>query len=254
MKMNGEQLVAAPQKRVWEALNNPDVLMQCIPGCQSLEKEADDRLKAVVAIKIGPIGAKFNGTVTLSELDPPNSYVISGEGQGGTAGFAKGGAKVSLVGEGDGTRLTYTVDAEVGGRLAQVGGPIIDATAKQLAGVFFRRFGEIVAGPAATAEPISSAHGTARAAINVTSSLPASLPAATPIGGLPAAFSARLKVERAPGAFYWIVTLFLAALAGFLLGSDGRGAPTWLSLAIGVALAALAVFSFECGRRAKPAG
>ena len=101
MKMNGEQLIAAPRARVWDALNDPEVLKQCIPGCQSLEKEADDRLKAVVAIKIGPIGAKFAGAVTLSELDPPNSYVISGEGQGGTAGFARGSAKVSLADEGD---------------------------------------------------------------------------------------------------------------------------------------------------------
>jgi carbon monoxide dehydrogenase subunit G len=109
MKMNGEQRIAAPRARVWEALNDPEVLRQCIPGCQSLEKEADDRLKATVQIKIGPIGARFNGAVTLSELDPPNSYVISGEGQGGTAGFAKGSARVSLTDEGDATHLTYSL-------------------------------------------------------------------------------------------------------------------------------------------------
>jgi carbon monoxide dehydrogenase subunit G len=244
--MNGEQLVAAPRQRVWEALNDPEVLKQCIPGCQSLEKEADDRLSAVVAIKIGPIGAKFNGAVTLSELDPPNSYVISGEGQGGTAGFAKGGAKVSLVEQGNGTLLTYTVDAEVGGRLAQVGGPIIDATAKRLAGLFFRRFGEIVATPESAVSPAAVAPA-------ADGSSPAALPAAAPVTGVPYSFPVATKVDRAPSAFYWIVTIFLAALAGFLIGSDGADVPAWYSLLIGLAIAALAVFGFESGRRAKPA-
>ena len=247
MKMNGEQLVAAPRQRVWEALNDPEVLKQCIPGCQSLDKEADDRLSAVVAIKIGPIGAKFNGAVTLSELDPPNSYVISGEGQGGTAGFAKGGAKVSLADQGGATLLTYTVDAEVGGRLAQVGGPIIDATAKRLAGLFFRRFGEIVAVPEAA---VAATPETADVAGEAPSAV-----ALAPATAAPAAynFAAPARVERAPSAFYWIVTIFLAALAGFLIGSDGADVPAWYSLSIGVAIAGLAVFSFESGRRAKPA-
>src|SRR6266540_1982874 len=97
MKMTGEQRIAASRQNVWEALNDPDVLRRCIPGCQSLEREADDRLKATVAIKVGPIGAKFAGVVTLSDLDPPNAYRISGEGQGGVAGFAKGGAEVRLA-------------------------------------------------------------------------------------------------------------------------------------------------------------
>jgi len=252
VKMNGEQLVAAPRQRVWEALNDPEVLQQCIPGCQSLVKEADDRLSAVVAIKIGPIGAKFNGAVTLSELDPPNSYVISGEGQGGTAGFAKGGAKVSLADAGNGTLLTYTVDAEVGGRLAQVGGPIIDATAKRLAGVFFKRFGEIVAVPEAAASAPVAAPATGEAA---SPGAVASTVAPAGVAAAPAAynFAAPAKVERAPAAFYWIVTIFLAALAGFLIGSDGADVPAWYSLSIGLAIAGLAVFSFESGRRAKPA-
>src|SRR6201987_444664 len=97
MQMTGQQRIAASRQKVWEALNDPDVLRRCIPGCQSLEKEADDRLKATVEIKIGPIGARFNGAVTLSDLDPPNGYPITREGQGGTVGFAKGGAKVRLA-------------------------------------------------------------------------------------------------------------------------------------------------------------
>ncbi|HYP63837.1 MAG TPA: carbon monoxide dehydrogenase subunit G, partial [Acidocella sp.] len=143
MKMTGEQNIAASRQKVWEALNDQEVLRQSIPGCQSLEKDADGRLNAVVAVKIGPIGARFAGAVTLSELDPPNGYKITGEGQGGMAGSAKGGAKVRLADAPGGTLLSYEVEAEVGGRLAQLGGPMIDATAKQLAGKFFEQFGAV---------------------------------------------------------------------------------------------------------------
>src|ERR1700748_3748405 len=116
MQMNDSQRIPASREKVWEALNDPEVLKRCIPGCQSLEKEADDRLKATVEIKIGPIGARFNGAVTLSDLDPPNGYTITGEGQGGTVGFAKGGAKVRLAdADGGATLLSYFVDAHVGG-------------------------------------------------------------------------------------------------------------------------------------------
>src|SRR5687767_3145268 len=100
MQMTGEQRIAAPRERVWAALNDPDVLRQCIPGCQSLDKEGDDRMRAVVEVKIGPIGARFNGAVAISDLNPPESYTITGEGQGGTVGTAKGGAKVRLADEG----------------------------------------------------------------------------------------------------------------------------------------------------------
>ena len=137
MDMSGSQRIEAPRDRVWAALNDPEVLRQCIPGCQSLERDGEDRLRAEIAVKIGPIGARFAGTVTLSDIDAPNGYRISGEGQGGTVGHARGGAKVTLADDGRATRLSYAVEAEVGGRLAQLGGPIIDATAKQLAGQFF---------------------------------------------------------------------------------------------------------------------
>ena len=246
MKMNGEQLIAAPRSRVWDALNDPEVLKQCIPGCQSLEKESAERLKATVAIKIGPIGAKFAGAVTLSELDPPSSYVISGEGQGGTAGFARGSAKVTLTEEGDATRLTYDVDAEVGGRLAQVGGPIVDATAKQLAGTFFKRFGAIVtASEVAASAPATAADPSGAVAAPATAAAAAPAPGLTSSPALPAQAGAQ------SGVLFWICAVFLAALAGYLCGGVALAQP--LSGAIlGIAIAGVAAFAYACGRRAGP--
>jgi carbon monoxide dehydrogenase subunit G len=145
--MTGEQTLSVSCSRVWEALNDPEVLKHCIPGCQSLERESAERLTAILAIKMGPIGARFASTVTLSDLDPPNAYTITMEGQGGAAGIVNGSARVCLADEGGATLLTYEVDARVGGRLAQLGGPIIDATAKQLANTFFKRFGERITNP-----------------------------------------------------------------------------------------------------------
>ena len=147
MDMTGEQKIAAPRQVVWEALNDPEVLKACIPGCQSLDKLSDTEMKATVTLAIGPVKASFSGAVTLSEMDPPNSYVISGQGSGGAAGFAKGSAKVTLADDGDGTLMSYVVKADVGGKLAQLGGRLIDATAKKLAGDFFAKFGEIVGPP-----------------------------------------------------------------------------------------------------------
>ncbi len=140
MDMSGERRIPAPRQKVWEALNDTEVLRACIPGCESLEKTGDNDLKAKAALRIGPITAKFTGTVTLSDIDPPNGYTITGEGQGGVAGFAKGGAKVKLTDEGAATLLTYDVKAQVGGKIAQLGARLIDATAKQLSDQFFDRF------------------------------------------------------------------------------------------------------------------
>jgi uncharacterized protein len=148
MDMNGSQRIEAPREVVWAALNDPEVLKQSIPGCDSIEKLSDTDMTAKVTLKVGPVKATFTGKVTLSDLDPPNGYTISGEGSGGAAGHAKGGARVTLVPDGeDATVLNYTVKAEIGGKLAQLGGRLIDATAKKLAGEFFDRFGKIV-GPA----------------------------------------------------------------------------------------------------------
>src|ERR1700761_2799920 len=144
MDMTGERRIPAPRQTVWEALNDPDVLKASIPGCESLEKLGDDQMKATAAGKVGPISARFNGKVQLSDIDPPNGYRISGEGQGGVAGFAKGGASVALTEDGAETVLAYTVNAQVGGKLAQLGGRLIDATAKQMADAFFDRFSKQV--------------------------------------------------------------------------------------------------------------
>ena len=150
MDMTGERRIEAPRQTVWQALNDPAVLKLSIPGCESLEKLSDTDMKATAAVKIGPIATKFTGAVHLSDIDPPNGYTIGGEGQGGVAGFAKGGAKVRLEDAGGGTLLQYEVHAQVGGKLAQLGARLIDATAKQMADAFFDRFSQQLA-PAAAA-------------------------------------------------------------------------------------------------------
>ncbi len=166
MDLSGEYRIPADREAVWRALNDPEVLKQCIPGCEELEKVSDTEFTAKVTSKVGPVRAKFKGKVTLSELDPPKSYKISGEGQGGAAGFARGGATVSLAEDGDVTVLSYTADAQVGGKLAQIGSRLIAVTARKLADEFFTSFVETVApgaavaaeeaAPAATAAPAAA--------------------------------------------------------------------------------------------------
>ena len=148
MDMTGERRIQAPRETVWAALNDPDVLKASIPGCESLEKLSDTDLKATASVKIGPIAARFTGKVQLLDLDPPNAYRIAGEGQGGVAGFAKGGATVRLTEDGGFTLLSYDVKAQVGGKIAQLGARLIDATAKQMADAFFDRFAAALAPPA----------------------------------------------------------------------------------------------------------
>jgi carbon monoxide dehydrogenase subunit G len=143
MDMNGSATINAPLELVWKGLNDPDILRQCIPGCEALEKTSDTEMTATVVLKIGPVKARFEGAVQLSNLNPPHSYTISGEGKGGMVGFAKGGADVSLAEQPDGTTLlTYSVKADVGGKIAQLGARLIDSTAKSLAEKFFTTFGE----------------------------------------------------------------------------------------------------------------
>ncbi|HXV29587.1 MAG TPA: carbon monoxide dehydrogenase subunit G [Sinorhizobium sp.] len=146
MDMTGEERIAASRETVWQYLNDPDILRQCIPGCQSLEMNSPTELAAVVKIKIGPVSATFKGNVTLSNLSPPASYTISGEGTGGIAGFAKGGADVRLDEESDETVLRYDVKAEVGGKIAQLGSRLINSSAKKLAHQFFANFNLAVSG------------------------------------------------------------------------------------------------------------
>jgi carbon monoxide dehydrogenase subunit G len=156
MDMTGERRIPAPRQVVWQALNDPEVLKASIPGCESLEKLSDTEMKATVSVKIGPISARFTGTVHLSDIDPPNGYMISGGGQGGVAGFAKGGAKVRLADADGGTLLRYEVNAQVGGKIAQLGARLIDATAKQMADAFFDRFSAKVAPPAPAVAPVAT--------------------------------------------------------------------------------------------------
>jgi carbon monoxide dehydrogenase subunit G len=145
--MSGEVLLPADKATVWTRLNDAETLKASIPGCESLEKLSDTELQAVAKIRIGPVSARFKGKVNLSDIDAPNSYRISGQGDGGIAGFARGGANVRLGdADGGGTRLAYDVDAQVGGKIAQLGGRLIDSTAKKLADEFFANFAKALGG------------------------------------------------------------------------------------------------------------
>ncbi|OJF90520.1 SRPBCC family protein [Pararhizobium antarcticum] len=151
MDMSGEERIAAPREVVWAALNDPDMLKQCIPGCQSLEMKSPSELSATVKIRIGPVSASFAGDVVLSNINAPESYTISGEGKGGIAGFARGGADVTLVEDGAETLLRYEAKAEIGGKLAQLGSRLVDSTSKKLAQQFFADFNAAVSARAAGA-------------------------------------------------------------------------------------------------------
>ncbi len=142
--MTGDKLLPAPIDVVWAKLNDPDVLKKCIPGCEELEKLGDTEFRAVSKLKIGPVSAKFKGRVILSDFDPPNGYRITGEGEGGIAGFAKGSAAVRLEQLESGTRLTYEVEAQIGGKIAQLGQRLVIGSAKKLADEFFQRFEDTV--------------------------------------------------------------------------------------------------------------
>lgn len=228
MRMSSEQRIAAPRQRVWEALNDPEILRASIPGCQALEKESDVRFTGAVELKVGPIGARFKGVVSLEDIDPTNSYTLNLEGSGGIAGSAKGSAKVRLSDDAGGTIIHYDVDAQVGGRMAQLGGPVIDATAKQLAGVFFGRFGDVVSGVKTPAAP-QAAKMAARAPTS-----------AAPASAAPAGFP-----------LVWLLATAVAAMVGFLVGQGQEGAGSeWMGLAIALLLMVVAGAAFEYGRRA----
>jgi hypothetical protein len=145
MTMTGEVQLPASRQSVWDKLNDPQVLKACIPGCEQLDRNAENEFQAVASVKVGPVKARWKGKVRLSDLDPPSSYRISGEGEGGVAGFAKGQAKVSLADKDGGTLLTYDVEAQIGGKLAQLGQRLINSAAKKTADDFFENFAKAVA-------------------------------------------------------------------------------------------------------------
>ncbi len=195
MEMSGEYKIDASREKVWAGLNDPEILKQSIPGCEEIEQTSDTSFTAQVTAKVGPVKAKFSGAVELTDIDAPNGYRISGEGKGGAAGFAKGGANVKLEEDGDGTLLKYEVDAQVGGKLAQLGARLIDGTAKKMASQFFENFAEVVtAGEAASGD-----------------AAPADAPAqaATPA---PAAASGQVTAMSQVGAGTWVSGLVVAAV------------------------------------------
>jgi len=194
MEMNGERHIAAPRELVWQALNDPEALKAAIPGCESIEKLSDTDLTAKLAIKIGPMAAKFSAKVKLENLNPPASYTISGEGNGGAMGFAKGGADVALEAVSPTeTILRYSVKAQVGGKMAQLGARLIDSTAKQMADQFFDRFAAALAPKAADAPAAPMAP--APAAISIFSLIP------TEFMGMPLFF------WLGSGAMLWVLYL-----------------------------------------------
>ena len=153
MTMTGEHQLAATRETVWQKLNDAEVLKACIPGCQEFNKLSDTEFQAVTITKIGPVKARFKGKVHLTDLDPPNGYRISGEGDGGVAGFAKGGATVALAAKDGGTLLTYNVEAHIGGKLAQLGQRLVNGAAKKIADEFFLKFAAVFSGAATPPTP-----------------------------------------------------------------------------------------------------
>jgi len=190
MELNGDILIAAPRERVWAALNDPAVLARCIPGCESMDATSDTERTARVAVKVGPVRARFTGHLRLQDVRPGEGCTLQFEGTGGAAGMAKGQSSVSLSDEGEGTRLRYTAQASVGGKLGQVGGRMIDAAAKQMADQFFEAF-QIELTPGAAVPLIEVAATQARA--------PASA-ATTPPTATPTAGAAPIAVSRAAPA------------------------------------------------------
>jgi carbon monoxide dehydrogenase subunit G len=197
MEFNGRYTIPASREAVWKGLNDPDVLKACIPGCEEIEKTTPTDFLATATLKIGPVKARFKGKVTLSELDPPSRCVLTGEGQGGMAGFAKGGAEVNLTPDGAGTLLTYKANASVGGKLAQIGQRLIDGAAKQIADDFFARFAAVVGQNAAIDGALAAGAVAAASA------------SGTATDGLRALVAANDVAERRPGVSpgIWVVGL-----------------------------------------------
>ena len=212
MDFSGEYRIEAPREAVWRALNDPEILKRCIPGCQEIQKISDTELTAKVGLAVGPVKATFNGRVTLSELDPPNGYKISGEGQGGVAGFGRGSAVVRLADDPAGTRLRYSADAAVGGKLAQIGSRLVEATARKLADEFFTRFAAEFPAPEAAPQAEAETNAPTPAA-----AAPASAPSAPATAQTePAAQAGPAPSPRLSPAI-WIPALIAAVAAIYWL-------------------------------------
>ncbi len=168
MELKGERLIPASVEQTWAALNDPEVLKACITGCESLERSGDNAYQALVAVKVGPVSARFKGNVQMSDLHPPHGYTLNFEGQGGVAGFGKGSAVVALAAEGEQTRLSYDAKAQVGGKLAQIGSRLVDATAAKMTDEFFSAFDAAL-----------------RAQVGAPAAAPERAPAVAPAGGVP---------------------------------------------------------------------
>lgn len=241
MEMTGRQRIEASKAQVWSALNDPDMLKACIPGCKTLEKTSETHMKATAGVRIGPIGANFAGEVRLSDLDPPNGYRIDGEGSGGGAGSAKGGARVWLTEDGPtATWLDFEVTAQVGGKLAQLGGPIIDATAKQMAAQFFKKLATAI-----------DAQGIA-APITAPETVASREPVANPAIPSPAASASTASARSgAMQSVVWGFAALCAALIGYILGrsaSNWDAAGGWPGLAIGLVFVVVAGGGFALGK------
>lgn len=177
MDINGEQRIPAPQATVWAALNDPEALKASIPGCESVEKVSDTQFTARITMAIGPVKAKFSGDVTLTDIEAPNAYTITGKGSGGAAGFGKGSARVTLIPEGNETLLRYAANASVGGKLAQIGQRLVDSAAKKMAEEFFANFTACLTAKGATSTAQTMAH--AESAVAGETQLAPELPATT---------------------------------------------------------------------------
>jgi hypothetical protein len=176
MELTGEQLIRAPRQKVWDALNDPSILSRCIPGCEEVDKVSDTETHARVTLKIGPVRARFAGKIFMSNVEPPAKCLLSFEGAGGAAGFAKGRSSVTLTGEGEATRLRYSVEASVGGKLGQIGGRLIDSSAKKMADEFFTAFNAALGGsihPATAEAPSAAAPAPARPSSHIEPASPA---------------------------------------------------------------------------------
>jgi carbon monoxide dehydrogenase subunit G len=234
-KMDGEMILPASRQQVWAGLNDPEVLRVSIKGCQKLERVGENAFAAEVKMKIGPVSSVFNGRVALCDLDPPNSYRIEGQGDGGAAGFAKGGAVVRLSEVEGGTLLRYDVNAEIGGRLAQLGGRLINGVAKKQADMFFEAFAAQFSGA-----------GAKQADDGVTAVADAGLASGPASAGLPH----YLPVTQPMAPWGWLLAIALAVVGGFLLGrsnADGWWALVMVLLALASAGAGFA--SASGGRR-----